>query len=74
MRVFELVMDKEAFTTFKRNIRFPDSKVHGEIVFQQMDFQKISKNFNWRPQTKIDKGLRLSIDWYKKFLKNQNGT
>ena len=37
-----------------------------------MDFEKISRNFKWRPQTKIDEGLRLSIDWYKKFLKNQN--
>ena len=65
-------MDQEALTTFKRKIRFPKSKVHGEIIFQQMDFEKISSNFNWRPQTKIDKGLSLSIDWYKKFLKNQN--
>ncbi|GIR30341.1 MAG: hypothetical protein CM15mP44_6240 [Candidatus Neomarinimicrobiota bacterium] len=36
-----------------------------------MDFKKISENFKWRPQTKIDEGLRLSIDWYKKFLKTK---
>ena len=72
MKIFELIMNQEALTTFKRKIRFPTSKVHGEIIFQQMDFEKISENFKWRPQTKIDKGLRLSIDWYKKFLKNQN--
>ena len=36
--------------------------------------KKISENFKWRPQTQIDEGLRLSIDWYKKFLKNQNGS
>ena len=72
MKIFELILDQEEFTTFKRKIRFPKSKVHGEIIFQQMDFKKISENFKWRPQTKIDEGLRLSIDWYKKFLKNQN--
>ena len=72
MKIFKLIMDQESLTTFKRKIRFPKSKVHGEIIFQQMDFEKISRNFKWRPQTKIDKGLRLSIDWYKKFLKNQN--
>ena len=47
-------------------------KVHGEIIFQQMDFKKISENFKLRPQTKIDEGLRLSIDWYKEFFKNFN--
>ena len=72
IKIFELILEQEAFTTFKRKIRFPKSKVHGEIIFQQMDFKKISENFKWRPQTKIDEGLRLSIDWYKKFLKNQN--
>ena len=70
MKIFGLIMDQETLTTFKNKIRFPKSKMHGEIIFQQMDFKKISENFNWRPQTKIDEGLRLSIDWYKKFLKN----
>ena len=70
IKIFELVMEKEAFTNFKRQIKFPKSKVHGEILFQQMDFKKINKSFKWRPQTEIDKGLRLSIDWYKRFLDN----
>ncbi len=64
-------MEPEAFTNFKKQIRFSKSKVHGEILFQQMDFKKISKSFEWKPQTKIDKGLILSIDWYKRFLNNQ---
>lgn len=70
IKIFELVMEKEEFTNFKRQIKFPKSKVHGEILFQQMDFKKINKSFKWRPQTEIDKGLRLSIDWYKRFLDN----
>ena len=39
-----------------------------------MDFKKISKSFKWRPQTEINKGLRLSVDWYKKFLNNSYGS
>ena len=68
IKIFELVMEQKVFTNFKKQITFPKSKIHGEILFQQMDFKKISKSFNWRPKTKIDKGLELSIDWYKRFL------
>ena len=50
---------------------FPKSESLGEILFQQMDFQKVSKSFEWKPTTHIDKGLELSIDWYRKFLKNK---
>ena len=70
IKIFELVMDPEAFTNFKRNIKFPNSKIHGEILFQQMDFKKISNSFKWSPQTQINEGIKLSIDWYKKFLVN----
>ncbi len=70
IKIFELVMQPEAFINFKRKINFPKSKIHGEILFQQMDFKKISKSFKWSPQTQINKGLRLSIDWYKRFLNN----
>ena len=50
---------------------FPKSESLGEILFQQMDFQKVSKSFEWKPATHIDKGLELSIDWYRKYLKNK---
>jgi len=70
MKIFELVMSKKSYHYFRKNVTFPKSEPLGEILFQQMDFQKVRKNFGWKPATHIDKGLELSIDWYRKFLKN----
>ena len=71
MKIFELVMNEKSYIDFKRNLIFPKSESVGEILFQQMDFQKVSKSFEWRPATHIDRGLALSIDWYQKYLKDK---
>ena len=42
----------------------------GRMGQQIIKSAKINKSFKWRPRTEIDKGLRLSIDWYKRFLDN----
>ena len=60
---------KSHIIDFKKNVKFPKSESLGEILYQQMDFQKVSKSFEWKPTTHIDKGLELSIDWYRKYLK-----
>ena len=71
MKIFELVMNEKSYIDFKRNVIFPKSESLGEILFQQMDFQKVSKSFEWRPATHIDRGLELSINWYQKYLKDK---
>ena len=72
LKIFDLVMDKNSFSKFENLTIFPKSKAHGEILYQQMDFEKISKIFKWKPQTKINKGLKMSVKWYKKFIESQN--
>ncbi len=71
MRIFQLAMKKESYVNFQKKIKFPKSIPNGEILFQQMDYKKISKSFKWKPKTKIDEGIRLSIKWYKRYLDDQ---
>ena len=71
MKIFKLLVSEKSYIDFKRSVIFSKSESVGEILFQQMDFQKVSRIFEWKPATDIDKGLELSIDWYRKFLKNE---
>ena len=31
--------------------------------------EKVKKYFGWEPKTSFNKGLDITIDWYKKYLK-----
>jgi GDP-L-fucose synthase len=35
-----------------------------------INIDKIKKKCNWQPKTSINQGLKLTIDWYKKFYKD----
>ena len=72
MEIFRLVMNEETYQNFKKKIKFPKSESYGEILYQQMDFKKISKSFDWKPKTKIKVGLKLSIDWYRRYLEDKS--
>ena len=71
MKIFKLIMNEKSFQNFKKNVDFPKIEPFGEIVFQQMDFEKIRESFQWKPATSIEKGLGLSIDWYKRYFNIQ---
>tara|TARA_B100000886_G_scaffold340550_1_gene311137 strand:+ start:3458 stop:4459 length:1002 start_codon:yes stop_codon:yes gene_type:complete len=42
----------------------------GEIPYQYMDCKKINKYFRWKPTYTFDRGIRETINWYKKFIVN----
>lgn len=37
-----------------------------------INIDKIKKKCNWQPKISINQGLKLTIDWYKKFYKDTN--
>ena len=40
-----------------------------EINFQRLNYSKIKKELNWKPQTGIKLGLTKTIKWYKEYYK-----
>jgi CDP-glucose 4,6-dehydratase len=52
---------------------FPENKIKikiknlskKEISFQQLNYQKIFKELNWKPTTNLDEGLEKTIKWYE---------
>jgi len=41
-----------------------------EIFFQKLNYSSALKNLKWKPKTSFDKGIKKTIDYYKKILKN----
>ncbi len=52
--------------------KLPLRKTKGEIKNQLMTYEKLYKFFKWKPKTTFDKGLEKTINWYKKFFKNDS--
>lgn len=42
-----------------------------EIPAQYLSSDKARKMFNWKPKHSLDEGLKETIDWYRKYLKNK---
>ena len=40
------------------------------IPIRKIDINKIRKIIKWKPKTKINSGLKKTIDWYKNYLIN----
>lgn len=53
-------------------LKLPKKKTEGEIKNQLMNFDKLNKFFKWKPKTTFNKGLDKTINWYKKFLKDDS--
>ncbi len=49
--------------------KMKNKKTTGEIINQYMDYNKVNKSFGWKPKINIDKGLDVTIKWFKKYLK-----
>ena len=54
---------KANITKEKQRIRSTRSEVNRLVC----DNSKILKNTLWKPEIKIEKGLDMTINWYKKF-------
>jgi UDP-glucose 4-epimerase len=39
--------------------------IKGELQKSALDWQKIKKDFGWQPKTDLDKGLEITINWFK---------
>lgn len=46
-----------------------DKKTSGEIDVQFMDFKKVNKFTGWQPKHSFEQGLKKTIDWYVKYLR-----
>ena len=44
----------------------------GEIFHQHMSYEKVFQFFGWKPNHSLEQGIKLSIDWYDKYLKRNN--
>jgi CDP-glucose 4,6-dehydratase len=49
-----------------------DKKTSGEIDVQFMDFEKVNKFTGWKPKHSFEQGLKKTIDWYVKYLREKN--
>ena len=64
--IFEIGNKKKNLRSIFKNSKFKKTK--GEIKSQYMDYKKVNKFFGWRPTFKMDRGLRETYDWYKKYI------
>jgi len=42
---------------------------HGvEVIQQSLNYERIQRELGWRPKVSFDRGIKLTIDWYKRWL------
>jgi CDP-glucose 4,6-dehydratase len=68
-KIIKIVRGDKFFNEYKKTLSFPKSTPDGEILMQQMDFNKVEKHFKWKPQIELDQGIKISAEWYKSYLK-----
>ena len=39
-----------------------------EIKNQRLNYSKIQRELKWKPEINLDKGLKITINWYKKIF------
>jgi CDP-glucose 4,6-dehydratase len=44
-----------------------EKKTIGEIQCQYMNYDKVNKYFNWKPNHSLDDGLNKAIEWYRRW-------
>jgi len=61
---------------FRNNALHPmilrSKKISGEIDKQYLSIDKAAKVLKWTPDYTLAEGLKLTFQWYKKYLKEQN--
>ncbi len=51
---------------------FKGRRLTGEISHQFMTYDKLYKTLKWKPSYDLNKGLEITINWYRKFLSKNN--
>ncbi|MGB2728989.1 MAG: GDP-mannose 4,6-dehydratase [Halobacteriota archaeon] len=63
--VNELIKLLEEITGEKARIKYIEEQ-KGDVRDTLADTSKISNELNWKPEVKIEKGLKRFVEWYKK--------
>ncbi len=50
--------------------KFQNSRTIGEIKNQFMSYSKLKKYFGWTPSYKMNEGLDITLNWYRKIFEN----
>lgn len=66
-KILDLLISLENLNDVKIN---HDKSMPSLIPVRKIDINKIKRIIKWKPKTKINSGLKKTIDWYKKYLIN----
>ena len=71
MTVYEIV--ERILKEMKSNLH-PEIKneVANEIRHQYLSAEKARRVLNWHPLFSLDEGLKKTIEWYRKFFKDES--
>lgn len=61
------IMGKDCSITYEESRKRPDNS---EVLNLCADISKAKKLMDWTPKYDLDKGLKLTIDWFKSNMKN----
>ena len=64
--IYKMRNKEKNLRSILKKARFKKTK--GEIQNQYMNYKKVNKFFGWRPSYNIEKGLKETFDWYKKYI------
>jgi len=68
-QIFNHINNQKELTKIKKLFEKNNSPL-GEINNQIMDYDKVNRVFGWKPETHFIDGLKLTINWYKDYLRN----
>ena len=56
----------------KKRILFRNDKKFKEVNFLMLNSNKAKKEIFWKPKLNFNDTMKLTVDWYKSFHKNEN--
>lgn len=65
-RIFSMIGEEKDLKKIFEKMK--NKKSFGEIDCQYMDYVKVNKFFNWRPNTNLQSGLEITVKWYQDYL------
>ena len=66
--IFSIVGNDKALNKIISSFNENTKKIDGEIPEQLMDFEKVYNFFGWKPSTSFKEGLENTINWYEKYI------
>jgi len=65
----KILIENKKYEQLKKILALMKSKkTTGEIPHQFMDCKKINSHFKWKPSYTFEKGIKETINWYKKYI------